>query len=494
MVNTSGKRMNVSGAPRASLLISPLAFPLQVFPPWISLLCEMIARMLGTSVNLVAMTMLAIISAVVVGRIGVVLGNDYFIPGQIYMCLVGQPGAAKSGIISILSGFLTEHYTNRNNTTVIENTIIRRKISNLDSQVSDSGIDENQMRNLLYQKSSIMLRPEYEEFLTNVTPESLISRLDMQAGNGVILSTEPTILEQLTRGSSSGGYVNIEPLLKGFCGEPIKLTRISRPNEVIKSANLSILVGAQTDVAAGFVRDVSLKRTGLTARFVFGYDPMDIVAREDVGNIQDLLDSWKQLIIYLADMNRPATGTAYIDPIRVSCDSDADAYITALNNFNRLESITSLADEAGFVAKTDQYLAKLSLLCKLMHDPTARVLDLNDVMRGSDIFDYCLGTLRALEGASSLSPAEMSLLRAIIDVTKSADNGVFPQMAPYRKIKGQSTFTGTAGTKNYMNALQHLYGLGYIQLVEKANTKGGPNTMWYKLVATADEIETGLFQ
>lgn len=63
--------------------------------------------------------------------------------------------------------------------------------------------------------------------------------------------------------------VNIDVLLKGYSGDPIRVDRVGRNSETIMAPALTILLMAQPSVLSGIMSNDTFRGRGLTARFLY---------------------------------------------------------------------------------------------------------------------------------------------------------------------------------------------------------------------------------
>jgi hypothetical protein len=101
----------------------------------------------------------------------------------------------------------------------------------------------------------------------DVTTEKLTQVLSDNDGRAAIISTEGGIFDTL-----AGIYtknVNIDVMLKGYSGDPIKVDRIGRCSESVMDPALTILLMAQPSVLSGLMKNDTFRGRGLTARFLY---------------------------------------------------------------------------------------------------------------------------------------------------------------------------------------------------------------------------------
>ena len=95
-------------------------------------------------------------------------------------------------------------------------------------------------------------------------------------GWAAVISTEGGIFDTL-----AGIYtprVNIDVLLKGFSGDPIRVDRIGRTSECIMNPALTMFLMVQPSVLSGLMQNKTFRGRGLTARFLYSM-PTSFVGR-----------------------------------------------------------------------------------------------------------------------------------------------------------------------------------------------------------------------
>lgn len=94
----------------------------------------------------------------------------------------------------------------------------------------------------------------------------------MAANNGIItvISTEGGLFD-IFNGKYSSNVVSIDPVLKAYTGDPIRVDRKGREAESIDRPALTMLLSAQESVLEGMLTNDAFRGRGLLAAFYTAY-------------------------------------------------------------------------------------------------------------------------------------------------------------------------------------------------------------------------------
>ena len=83
-----------------------------------------------------------------------------------------------------------------------------------------------------------------------------------------VVSSEGAFFTILAGGYTTNGAANVDVVLKGYSGEPVKVERVGRPGERIDRASLSLCLAVQPEMLADFLSDPTLTGRGMASRFL----------------------------------------------------------------------------------------------------------------------------------------------------------------------------------------------------------------------------------
>ena len=154
--------------------------------------------------------------------------------------------------------------------------MLEKRLKFAEDQVCKGKKEASEVEQLAVELAEFKEQKPLRLYVDDVTPEKLASILSENDGRAAILSTEGGIFDML-----SGIYtknVNIDVLLKGYSGDPIRVDRVGRNSETIMAPALTILLMAQPSVLSGIMSNGTFRGRGLTARFLYSI-PTSFVGR-----------------------------------------------------------------------------------------------------------------------------------------------------------------------------------------------------------------------
>jgi hypothetical protein len=328
------------------------SFPIEQFPQFLKKWVCAVAENTATSVDMSAVSALAVIASTIQGKFEIIGKSDYTEPLNIYVLIIANPGERKSSVVKInIKDLLQyEHEENQRRKPEIERkqTEIRIKRQFLEKAIKKGDTD-----------TAIHLINEIEELETNlpkflrliadnVTPEALTSLLADNNGVLSIFSTEGGIFE-LISGMYGNKSVNIDTLLKAHCGDPIRVDRKGREHETVDNPALTMLLSAQENVLEGVLSNPAFVGRGLTARLLY-CKPASLMGQRDFNTTSiplELSEKYRRLVTHLNKIPLQECGNPYY--LRL----DDVAYKVLEDFFDWLEPqlVDDLSDMSGWSAK-----------------------------------------------------------------------------------------------------------------------------------------------
>lgn len=255
------------------------SFPVNAFPVWVGEYVAGLARETQTPVDLAAMQTLAVCAGAVAGRVRVQAREGWAEPANLYAVAALLPGNRKSGVFSVvcepleeLESELVEASRDLIAEAASERRILEERLTRLEKEAARAE-DPDERR--IKQNEAIMVSQELASakvpvsprlICSDVTPEVLASQLAEQSGRMCLLSPEGDLFEML-----AGRYTNtpnFDVILKGHCGDPLRVDRRGRSEHVHHPA-LTIGLCVQPDVIRGLIDKPGFRGRGLLGRFLW---------------------------------------------------------------------------------------------------------------------------------------------------------------------------------------------------------------------------------
>ena len=274
----------------------PGEFPLTALPSLALAMVVNVSDSVQVSYGMTACMVLGAVSAAAAGRLSVRVSKDYEEPLQLFIAAGANPSERKSACMGMVFHSLNEYEIEENarrapavrhykeSRELLEEGIARAKKSG----------DRLKMSDLIDELNSMQEVKDYELLLTDATPEALSRAMSRNGGRMALVSSEGAFLNILAGGYSSGGAANVDVVLKGYSGEPVRVERIGRGSEKITKASLSLCLAVQPDLLETFLSDPTLAGRGMASRFLCCLPQSRVGARTLAGipAKQEVLDAF----------------------------------------------------------------------------------------------------------------------------------------------------------------------------------------------------------
>ena len=249
-------------------------FPLDALPKPIAAYVSALAEATQTPVDMAASCSIAIMSVALQGKYQVEAKADWIEPVNTYVLIIMPPSERKSAVESAMVKPLTKFEMEENakkKSLIIQNQserrILERKQRAIEDQISKGKATQEDLEKISEEIASFKEVTPTRLYVDDITTEKLIQVLAENNGRAAILSTEGGIFDML-----SGIYtktVNIDVMLKGYSGDPIRVERVGRPSDFIPNPLLTVLLMGQPSVLTGIMTNVTFQGRGFTGRFLY---------------------------------------------------------------------------------------------------------------------------------------------------------------------------------------------------------------------------------
>ena len=251
-----------------------VAFPADALPADLRDFVLAVAESTQTPVDMAGTAALSILSVCLQGKYRVRGKADWLEPLNTYALIIATPSERKSAVLNQMlrpiNGYEAEY--NRKHASQVESARMRRRVLEkkqkvLEDQVARGKADEKEMERIAAEIASFEEVRPLQLYVDDVTTEKLVSVLAVNRGRAALISSEGGIFDTL-----AGIYtrnVNIDVMLKGYSGDPIRVDRIGRESECVMDPALTVLLMAQPDVVSAVLGNKTFRGRGLTARFLY---------------------------------------------------------------------------------------------------------------------------------------------------------------------------------------------------------------------------------
>ena len=250
------------------------SFPIDAFPDDIADYVAAVAESTQTPVDMAGAVALSMLSVCLQGKYCIRGKSDWTEPLNTYSLIVAPPSERKSAVQHMMLKPINNYETEYNlqhaaavETSKMQRRILERKQKAIEDQVSKGKAEQEEVTRIAKEISEFEEERPLQLYVDDITTEKLVSVLASNHGRAAIISSEGGIFDTL-----AGIYtknVNIDVMLKGYSGDPIRVDRIGRESESITNPALTVLLMAQPNVVSAVLGNTTFRGRGLTARFLY---------------------------------------------------------------------------------------------------------------------------------------------------------------------------------------------------------------------------------
>jgi len=272
---------------------NPPPFPTDALPGWLKDFVAAEAEATQTPADLAGMLALAVCGAAVAKKVVIFILEGWTEPTNIFTVTALPSGRRKSQVFGDITEPMTEYEEELTSqaSPQIEDARNRRKIleaalSNKQNEAAKTK-DNRAARDAKINEAADLSRELAECQIPAVprlvaddcSPERSAGLLQDQGGKLAILAPEGDVFNILA-GRYSNGAPNLGIFLRGHAGDTIRVDRVGRPPEYIKSPALTVGLALQPDVLRGLIQKPGFRGRGLLARFLYSIPTSNMGRRE----------------------------------------------------------------------------------------------------------------------------------------------------------------------------------------------------------------------
>lgn len=283
-------------------------FPLFTYPDWLQDFLIEVSRSLEVPMDMPAMLALGCIAACVAKKVSINPKSDWKEPTNLYIAVPMPPASTKSGTLEAIKKPISDYEKSAN-----ERTKIGRQIIQTRKQITESLIDRTvkELTNSTTEEERVLLEEklaqQYEELnqlsgqggelcltVKDITPEMLVKKLAENGGKMAVIDDEAGLFGMMA-GRYSSGSTNIDVYLTGHSGGDLRVSRISREDDVVENPALTLVLSVQPGAMEGLTLSSEFRDRGLLGRFLIVY-PDDNIGKRECANRS--IDPAKRLIYH----------------------------------------------------------------------------------------------------------------------------------------------------------------------------------------------------
>jgi len=365
------------------------AFPLHIFPDWITNQARQAATEMQLTPDLAAQLAITALSIISAGRVKIKVRGPWVEGTNTYLVTALPPSAGKSPTFSMMLGAVEqweERLSEDGEKKAEDRELDRRHLEKLrdealkKGEISQAKMHGDDLRDIPAIHSPRLLADD-------ATPEKLVDLLHQQNGRLALVSTEGGLFGMMTGRYSD--KANLDVYLGAWSGDTLRIDRVGRGTLVVRRPRLSIGLTVQPDVIAAVGKNKELVGRGLTARFMYVI-PADTVGSRSKSRDSTYDDTTAELyarhIIKIAE-GLPEIGAEEaqleLSPASVRRFSAwQDQREALLGPFGQLRYM------AEWIAKCDSTTTRLAGLLHIADGTDSNVIDVATLERAIEVGDY----------------------------------------------------------------------------------------------------------
>lgn len=262
--------------------ISLPAFPAEALSPWLREYVVSLAVALQVPADLPAMFAVGVLATVCAKKVEVWVRPDWREPLNQYVVVILDSGNRKSPVVSAMSEPLAdwEEEQARLHGPEVAEAQTRRKIleaslAQAEAAAAKAPPDERKGKTAeavsLARELSETAAPVVQRLVADeTTPERLATLIRDHGARMAVLTAEGGDVFDIMTGRYSSGP-NLGPFLKGHAGDTLRIDRVGRAPEYVRSPALTLGLTVQREVIRGLASQPTLRGRGVVARPLYAF-------------------------------------------------------------------------------------------------------------------------------------------------------------------------------------------------------------------------------
>lgn len=253
-------------------------FPEDVLPGWLGSYVTGVSEATQTPVDLASMLSLSAGAAAAAKVIEVEPWPGWREPANLYTASVLRSGARKTSVYRAMCAPLEEHEAQlieeARDEVAQESTryrIVEERLKKAQTKAAKPSATDEDTADAISIASDLahMKIPASPKLLVDdSSPEKLASLMASQGGRINLMSAEGGVFDMMA-GRYSQGIPNLDVYLKGHAGDPLRVDRVGRASDMVKSPALNMALAVQPDVLSGLADKPGFRGRGLLGRFLY---------------------------------------------------------------------------------------------------------------------------------------------------------------------------------------------------------------------------------
>ncbi|MCX7016753.1 MAG: YfjI family protein [Candidatus Sumerlaeota bacterium] len=448
-----GERRGEWSPPIALWDFDPPAFPVHVLPDRFRRFVEAVSVATQTPLDLAGMLVLSAVAVCLAKKVEIMAREGWLEPLNLFVVVVLPPAARKSAVFRVVVAPIEAHERRLAEGVApqIREAKVRLKI--LEGRKQRLEKQTIAKPDPLHQKELVELTREIEEtcipasprlIVDDVTPEKLASLLSVHGGRMAVLSPEGDIFDIITGRYSAKGDANFGVLLKGHCGDTLRVDRVTRPSEHIPKPALTLGLAIQPEVILGVMNQGVLRGRGLLARFLYSL-PRSLIGQRSVDPPpvpNETQDQYSRYMMALLQIEPAIRQDGEPEPHVLRLSDQADSALRAFQVWlePRLAEgaeLGTIADWAGKLAGAVVRIAGLLHMADWIDTPAPweKPIPESTMTRAISLGQYLIAHAKAAFGLMGADPAIASA-RTLLRWIHYQQKPKFTKRAAFQGLRG----------------------------------------------------------
>jgi replicative DNA helicase len=448
-----------------------LPFPTHIFPDWLGNQVLAVAESTQTPSDMASMAAISMLSIGAAKKFVINPHGDWYEPLNTFTLTLMPPANRKSSVFNEMSKpiLLYEKDERERLELVVKNRNSERKALEKRKEHLQTAFAKKGERKYLEEikdidQQLINLPPLYLPvyIADDVTPEALVTLMQENNERIGVLSTEGGIFE-IIKGRYSGN-INLEVYLKGHSGDPLKVNRRGR-TEQLNSPALTVGIFAQPDVIQDLPR--AFVGRGLMARFLYSL-PKDFKGFRKTRPAKikpEIRSTYTHFLKRLMSIETE-------EPIVLTLNNEADFLFNSLEEEIELllrpnEVLAEMGDWGGKLAGQLARIAALLHIAEHIERGTQipTVIEAQTIVKVEKLKDYFIQHAKAAFGCMDLDE-EMENAKYLLSKLLEFEKPKVSKQQLWQKIKNKKGFK-----KSYQldDTLTILETRNYIRIIEEGS-------------------------
>lgn len=357
-------------------------FPVEALPRAMADYVSAVAESTQTPVDMAGVVGISMLSVCLQGKYKVLGKDDWQEPLNTYALSIAPPSERKSAVLHMMLNPINEYefqYNQRNAGAVeaskMQKRILEKRQKAIEDQVAKGKAGVEELERIAQEIADYEEVRSLQLYVDDITTEKLVSVISANRGRAALISSEGGIFDTL-----SGIYtknVNIDVMLKGYSGDPIRVDRVGRESESIMNPALTILLMAQPNVVSAVLNNATFRGRGLTARFLYCM-PASFVGSRNFNSVpvpDDVYRDYERLIVNMLEDDYPK------NPEVITLSDGASKRLADFADELEPKLVTDYADMSDWAGKLVGNVLRLAgLLCRAGVYRDHEFLGVNDAL------------------------------------------------------------------------------------------------------------------